>query len=255
MQIVCPRCGVAVAGDSIDVAHGRAVCKPCGELFALPDFGRGPGGELAVMPATELAPPLAVEEALSGPRTAFRPATLNWHETQLAGRQEFSLAPRRLLALPLLGFAGVWNAFLFFWYSIALSGHGGPSNVMLWFPLLHVAAGVFITYLGLTKLFNRARFSIDRERVSFRVGPIPQRGGRVDEPTANVRGFDVWKNESAARNNTRGFAVTYQVRLLTEDRRSITLPFDAADAEQAAWIATRLNGALDELRAPHSYRD
>ena len=185
-------------------------------------------------------------------RPAFRPVAMQWKETALDGVQRFSLAPRRWQALPILAFAGVWNTFLVFWYSVALLSHGGPAGIMLWFPLLHVGAGLYLTYVGLTKLLNKSRFSIDRERVRFRVGPLPQRGGRVDESIANVRGFDVWTQQSQTRNG--GTSLSYGVRMLTDDGRSISLPFDVSDSEQAEWVATRLNRALDEVRTPLGYR-
>ena len=51
-------------------------------------------------------------------------------------------------------FAFIWNAFLFFWYKMAL-----PTSDIDWlfllFPMLHVGMGIWLTYYVLTGLFNK----------------------------------------------------------------------------------------------------
>ena len=222
MQVICPRCGQVATGSAIDLANNRAICRPCGELFTLPTASAGA---------------LAVAEA-------HRPADLQWSE-QMEGRvSRMQLSPPRGAAIPILGFAAVWDVFLLNWYHLAFSGKNTPW-LMFVFPMLHVGAGVFITWWGLVKALNSSRFTIDGESFELRNGPIPERGAR--ESTRNIDRFDVQEN----RGNRSS---SWTLRMLTADGRavSVSLPIDAQP--HLMYVAARLNAALASVREPQTYR-
>jgi hypothetical protein len=233
MQITCPRCARPIPGDDIDLALGRALCRPCGELFPLPAVGDGP---LAHATASPLSRPLD---------RPHRPADLRWSERIEGKRAQFSLTPPRLAALPLLGFALLWNAFLVFWYTNAFTRPGAPS-VLFWFPLLHVCAGAFVTWLALTRLLNSSRFTLDPDSFTLESGPVPQRGAR--EPASNVERFEVTSRIS------RG-STSWTLRMLTRDGRAVRLWLPISGEEHSRFVAERLNAALQAVREPAGYRE
>jgi hypothetical protein len=36
MKLASPVCACSVVGEDVDLPHGRALCRPCAELFPLP---------------------------------------------------------------------------------------------------------------------------------------------------------------------------------------------------------------------------
>lgn len=246
MRVVCPSCGNPVPGADIDVSSGRAVCRPCGEVILLEP-------SQALVPAAPSALALTDEAAARALVTpAFKPADLKLTEEHDGRRWLFTLQPSRASAVPLLAFAGVWNAFLVFWYAMALGpAQGGPGNIMLWFPLLHVAAGAFITYQGLVRLLNSTRVRLDEHELTVRQGPIPGRSAL--ESASNVLRFET--GVRASQIGRRGDAQqSWVVKMLTKDGRQVDLPLALANADHAAHVAHRLNAALDANRAPVGYR-
>ena len=248
MKIVCPSCKKPIPGADIDISGGRALCRPCGEVVPIGD------GNAAVA-ATALSDALAILDAT--PPTAlarFRPADFRMTESHTDKRWQFKLSPNRLAAVPLAGFAAVWNTFLFFWYWIALKGGAGGfglNSLMLVVPLLHVAAGIFISYKAAVGLLNTTRIELSESEFKVLQGPIP--GKKMIESAGAVLRFEPSRN-TRSLNNNRGTMTRWQINLLTDDERAISLPLDLASEEHAAYLAHRLNHAVDENRAPATYR-
>lgn len=115
--------------------------------------------------------------ALRGEQTA--PQTLAKHRRQPGGsRIKLTRTPQRLSVevpplgfqsqtLPLLGFTLVWNGFIFFWTSGAISA-GAPIffplfSIPFWIIGIRMLAGVLFSLAGHTHLeMNRQRFQIQR---------------------------------------------------------------------------------------------
>src|SRR5690349_4002321 len=110
----------------------------------------------------------------------------------------------------LTAFAVFWDGFLLFWYSVALGGRT-VDPVMVLFPLLHVAAGIGITYSALAGWFNTTRISVDQGKVTVRHGPLPWFGNK-DLEGANLKQLYSKEKVSRGRNST---SVTYEVHAIT----------------------------------------
>jgi hypothetical protein len=72
--------------------------------------------------------------------------------------------------LALLAFCIFWDGFLFLWYTHA--PRDAPL-VFFVFPLLHVGAGLVVTYVAITGLFNHTRITVDATGVTVKHGPLP----------------------------------------------------------------------------------
>jgi len=112
-------------------------------------------------------PALVAKEA----PTLYRPDSLRWHEVDGDTSYTAVSSPSRWAAIPLLGFAAVWDGILAVWYSIGFgalfSGGGGEAALMLLFPLVHLGAGIFITHKGLVTLFNKRTIHVNASEFRF----------------------------------------------------------------------------------------
>ena len=72
----------------------------------------------------------------------------------------------------LLAFCVFWDGFLVFWYHLVLA-QPSRDNVMLWFPLIHVAVGLGLTYATLAGFVNRTSVRASTGELSVRHGPLP----------------------------------------------------------------------------------
>ncbi len=222
MQLQCPRCGQAVPGDDLDLSRGVGVCRPCGEIVPFP--ATSPGGAFAVTPFS--------------PTTGrvYRPASYALVERTTgdaaAPLWEGSLPPNRLAAVPMLFFCLVWDTFMAVWYAIAISSRVG---VMAVFGVLHLGAGIFLTHKAIVTLLNTRRLAIGRGMVSWRSGPVPDRGN-VSLPLERVVGF--------SPRVTQGKTTTFSVAMNLDDGSFRELDVSASDAASAEYAAATFDEAL-----------
>jgi hypothetical protein len=212
----------------VDLAANRALCRACSELFPLPAL---------LAPAVDALAPLDPDH---------RPTDLRWTEHLDARAARFALAPSRAAAIPLLAFAAIWDGFLVVFYTALASSPKTPIFAFL-FPLLHVGAGAFITWQGLTTLLNTTRIAIDTERLTVGAGPVPARSARLE--TRSIERFDV----TTTRGRRGGTSST--VRALTRDGLAVKLPLPLSSEEHARFVAARLTAVLGSIREPTGYRD
>jgi DNA-directed RNA polymerase subunit RPC12/RpoP len=142
-SLVCPSCG---AKARVDALGEHAVCEYCGNEQLL-----SPEKQPVLRP--EVAQPAEVRIMNDG-----RSAKLiqRW----------FSF---RFIFLAFFAFA--WDAFLVFWYGIALVADA--PWIMFVFPIVHLAIGACITYCALAGFINRTILEVTPETLSIRFEPLP----------------------------------------------------------------------------------
>jgi hypothetical protein len=207
------------------------VCRACSEVVPI------------APPSAELVhqPPALIDELT-------RPTDLRVEESTLDGALTLRFPPSRAAAIPVLAFAAMWDAFLVFWYVVAVRGGGGPAGVAFWFPLLHVGAGAFITYQGAKTLLNAIVIRLDSDMVSIAVGPLPARGA-MRESRRLVQSFADAERRSLGTRRAR----RWTVQILTRDGRAIPMALELSEPDHARYLAARLNDALERTRSP--FRD
>ena len=97
-------------------------------------------------------------------------------------------------------FALFWNSFLVFWYLSAFAG-GAPLETFL-FPILHVIAGIGITYTVLTSFFNKTTIDLIDDELMIKHGPIPWFRGNQDVNINEIEQFYVREIRSQNNNST-----------------------------------------------------
>ncbi len=226
MRLTCPKCARAIEGVDIDLAKGLGVCRPCGELVPIGHVVTPFAGGASLARTTD-----------GGTRTLYRPESLRLVEKSAEGRYEASLPPRRLAAIPLVGFCLVWNTFMAVWYGIAIAGGIWP---MALFGLLHLGAGIFLTHKALVELFNTRRLVIAGGTVSWTSGPIPTRANL----SVGLDEIDGFGTHVKATQKTTAYLVALNLRAGT--MREIDI--GASDLTAAEYAAECFQDALAEAK-------
>jgi hypothetical protein len=169
-RILCRSCSRPVDADGINLDRMIAKCGACNAVF---DFSsqirRDPAPSTALQrrrPAVPMPSNITVHRGLAGDLDTYR--SRGGAEPIVIVRRWFTPA-----YLGLLFFCIGWDAFLVFWYSIALRG---GAWLMVVFPIAHVAIGVGLTYTTLAGLINRTWIAVQDGWLTVRHGPIPWRG-------------------------------------------------------------------------------
>lgn len=140
----------------------------------------------------------------------------------------------------MLFFCIFWDGFLVFWYGIALTRGAGPTDVMLWFPLLHVAVGVGLTYSTLAGFLNRTSLVVGNGELVVRHGPIPWFGNRTVSST-DLR--QVYREETLSHSR-RGRRASYHLSAVTLDNRKLRVLSNVPGADVALYVEQALERAL-----------
>jgi len=145
----------------------------------------------------------------------------------------------RPIHLGMLLFAIFWDGFIVFWYRQALS-RPSPDNVMLWFPLLHVGAGLAITYSAITGLVNHTTVTVGGGAVDVKLGPLPWWGAKRVEAGDIVQ---VFCEESISRTRS-GASTSYHLNVITRDQRKVRLASNLGGKDVALFLEQEIEKAL-----------
>jgi hypothetical protein len=229
MKILCPSCRVPVAAEDIALDTGLAKCRTCNSVFRFDNLP-----ELAV-PA---APP---RQHVARPRSVA-----TWED---AGglTVQYRWFSQKYIFLAI--FCLFWDGFLVFWYLMAW---GSGETVMMLFPLLHVAAGIALTYTTIAGFVNTTTLRIDPWRLQVAHHPIPW-GRPVKLEVGDVQ--QLFCDEKVTRGKN-GPSYTYNLNALLRDgtRRKVISGLDSAElpiflehhAEE--WMGIRDEAVAGELR-------
>lgn len=140
----------------------------------------------------------------------------------------------------LLLFCVFWDGFLVFWYSAALSRQAGLADPMIWFPLLHVAVGVGLTYSTVAGLLNRTSVTVGSGEITIRQGPVPWPGNRT------VNGAEIRQlfREETISTSRRSRSSRYHVCAVTSEKRKLRLLGNVPGADVALYLEQAIERAL-----------
>jgi hypothetical protein len=138
----------------------------------------------------------------------------------------------------LVFFAVVWDSFLMFWYSIAMS-QDAPV-MMLLFPIIHILVGIGLTYIALTEIFNKTVVLVGEGKLSIRHDPLPWPGNRVLQATDLTQ---LYSQERLVRTRN-GTQVKYQLNAITRDNKKIALMSNLTAPDQVRFLEHKLEEYL-----------
>jgi hypothetical protein len=136
------------------------------------------------------------------------------------------------------GFAILWDAFLVNWY---LNVAPGADPMATYFPLIHVAVGLAITYYVIAGWCNRTHVLVGSGRLAVRHSPMPW-FGNTEIAASNVKQL---YTQERVRHSRRGPSHTsYEVRAVTQDGRNTKLVGGLETSEQALSIEQEVEKRL-----------
>lgn len=218
MKITCPHCGSGIAPGDINVQATIAKCAYCGEVFS---FVKQVGGTVDALPSkapVEMPKGISISNQLDD--TVI---TRTWFSWQYIG---------------LLIFCIFWDGLLVFWYSIGFHAHA--PLIMFVFPLLHVAAGVFLTYTMLAGFFNHTEFRINNRWITVRHFPLPWPGNKT-MPVENVEQLFCEEKVVRGRNGT---SHTYSVMVIMNGAERLVLVSGLEQPNHARFIEQEIESRL-----------
>jgi len=134
-------------------------------------------------------------------------------------------------------FTVFWCGFLVFWYAMAASA---GSVVAMLFPLIHVAAGVFLAYLTVAGFVNTTTVRVSAGRLTVEHGPLPWPGQR-DLSTDDIEQLYCQEKTVRTKNGTR---TTYQLAAATRHGRDVKLVSGLAELSPARFLEYELEAHL-----------
>jgi hypothetical protein len=147
------------------------------------------------------------------------------------------------MAIFLAVFCVFWFGFLAFWYAIAIASRNVPAML---FPLLHVAAGLFILYSAVAMFVNRTWIVVSAGRLTVRHGPLPWIGNH-DLGTSTLEQLYCDQHVSRSRN---GVTVTFEVLARTTDGKRVKLVRGLPERDQARYIEQEIERHLGIVDRP-----
>lgn len=217
-ELRCPSCGSPFRLEDYDPGKGVLSCSYCKALMTLgapTDSQPKPPAQRAEVP---LPPGVVLQKTRDGVELRRR-----WFRAHFVFLAFFCL---------------VWNSFLLFWYSLALSD--GAPWIMVVFPLLHVAVGVGLTYWTLAGLLNTTTIRVERRSVVVRHAPIPWRGpGAIEKQS-----IDQLYVKPTQHRGKHGISWTYAVWVVARDKASFQLVAGLSEPDVALFIEQSIERAL-----------
>jgi len=240
MRVTCASCGAVVSARDVSLERMLAKCARCNAVFDIRAQvgGAAPGTAAAEKPVRPLVPlprnvRVLADEVAGG---------LETYRDNAGGRPQV-VVERRWFTPTLffmVFFCLFWDGFLVFWYGMAI--HGGAVG-MLVFPLLHVGAGVWITYATLAGFVNRTRIAVADGVLSVRHGPLPWRGNR-EIPTADLA--QLYCQEHVGNKGAR----TYSLNALLNGGEKVGLVRSMPEPDQALYLEHLLEARLGIADVP-----
>ncbi|MEM1209317.1 MAG: hypothetical protein AAGI54_08620 [Planctomycetota bacterium] len=236
--LVCRSCGANLHADDVNTAMGIAKCRHCGAVYA---FGAAMGGGAAKAGSGEPGPRVRAE--------VEKPSGFTIEEDPY----RFRITQRWLTwkVIPLAVFAVLWDGFLVFWYFMAINAiRDGDAMawVMALFPVLHLAAGVVITYAVIATLFNTTTIDVNDRELSVRHGPLWVPGNKT------LRSLDIKQLycKTKVNNGKNGTTFSYQLFAIKNDGKEEKLLTNLDQQSHAIYVEQqieRVMGIKDEAVA------
>ncbi|MFK7936995.1 MAG: hypothetical protein AB8G22_26000 [Saprospiraceae bacterium] len=141
-------------------------------------------------------------------------------------------------------FSLIWMGFLAFFYYLMLAGGITDSEfgyVTLLFPIIHVVAGIGITYWTICGFVNTTTVVIDVYDIMVNHHPLPWPGGKVVIDKKTVEQLYVTEKVNRGKNNT---SVTYRVHAILKSGKSKVLLKGITDKDEAQFLERKMEKFL-----------
>ena len=157
-----------------------------------------------------------------------------------AGDLHISRSWRNVGAFALLVFCLLWDGFLVFWYSHAIGGTGAMNMIMVFFPIVHVAVGLGLSYFTICLFVNTTHIWVRRTGFEIKHSPLPWPGSALIA-RATISQLFVQERIHRGKHST---TATYQVLAKIIGSKDKILIKGLPNYEQALKIEQEVEAAL-----------
>ncbi len=217
MKLNCPYCGSQISVEHINLDRLIAKCAGCNAVFSFEGTIDAPG----IQQPKRLDVPMPNGIAVAN----------NGYDLTII-RRWFSLK-----YIFLTFFCLIWDGFLLFWYSMALSQ---GVWIMALFATGHAAIGVFLTYTVIAGYFNRTTINVSRVALAVSHGPLPW-PGRKQLDSAGIRQMYCKEQIHRGKNSTN---YTYEVHVALNTGKDEKLVTGLENSEQALYLEQEIERFL-----------
>lgn len=238
MQLACKHCGAPILADDINLDHLIARCRQCHAVFSFEDtlHERASGHE----------PRWSQERDLSD-----IPIPKRYDIEQTGVGLQISYRWFSWMFVFLLFFCIVWNGFLFVWYSMTGDLGGGMGLLFKLFPLIHVAAGVGLTYYTIAGFCNRTLITVRTGALTIQHTPVPWPGNhRIPVGELEQLYCKEKIHNHRSRHGGTSTSFTYELHAVRKDGRSLKLMSGLQEPEEALFLERTLEDHLGILDRP-----
>ena len=223
MQLSCPYCTHDIPAADINLDRMVAKCASCSAVFSFEDQLAGADSPRPRRLDVPLPKGISVE------------------------RQGYELAITRRWLSPkyffLIFFCLIWDGFLCFWYSMAISQR-------IWFMALfatgHAAIGLFLTYSTIAGFLNQTLIRVSSGQLAVSHGPLPWWGNKRLESSGIAQVY-CKEHISRGKNST---TTTYEVHASTHAGKHEKLVDSLDSSDQALYLEQEIERFLSIKDVP-----
>jgi hypothetical protein len=228
MQLSCEVCATPLRTEDVRRDLALARCFSCNAVYGL--WGRKARGFI----------PHGREHLTRG--KAVLPTRFQVEEDGQSTRISWRWFSWKYLFLAF--FCVFWDGFILVWYSLVFFAKSATpvTLAMFLFPLLHVALGVYFTYMTLAGFLNSTRLSVSRDALTIHHGPLPWPGSRTlsGRELSQLYGQEIpVKDKSGRRKDT-----LYSLFALDRTGRKVQLLTGLEEKDQVLYLEQALERRL-----------
>ncbi len=164
------------------------------------------------------------------PEEQLIPVPKNFIITENFGELQIEFKWNRVMGIVFIVFALIWNVILIYMMS------NMPAEIW-YFSLIHAGVGLFIFYLGVSNLINKTLITCTNETLKLKSGPIPNFNNKT---IAKENVLQLYFTEVITRGKNGSTSITYRLKMMDKNNRSLKLIKTLPDAESARYIETKL---------------
>ncbi|MCH6256196.1 hypothetical protein MLD52_06525 [Puniceicoccaceae bacterium K14] len=144
-------------------------------------------------------------------------------------------------------FCVLWDGFLVFWYSVALSTPDAPLMMKL-FPIGHIAVGLGLTYYVIAGYLNKTDISLDPSFLEVKHYPVKWFGNkRID--IGDIKQVYTEEIVTRTKNGTR---ISYVVKVIQSNDKAQKLVSGLSSKDQGIFIESKIENILGIKNVPVS---
>ena len=217
----CRRCGAQIRSENINLSNALAKCHQCHAVFGFAD--QLSGGK-PKPPAVSMPLPEGVSMS------------------EQAGMLRLEARWFRPMLFIYLVFCIVWNTFLVLWYMQP----GNTEDIGALFPILHVAAGVGLTYWTIAGFVNRTIVGVSAHYLTIRHQPLPW-PGKKHVAVRDLQQLFCQEHVSNVNNDT---SLSYSLNAVLQSGRKLVLVKRLPEAAQALYLEDAIERHLGITNRP-----